>query len=169
VPSERRRGLDQPTEPRRRVPRPAYDAETFGRASERIARTFGTATYLMIQTVFVIVWISYNVVVVTSDQFDPYPFILLNLAFSTQAAYAAPLILLAQNRQADRDRVEYEQDRARDERSVADMQFLAREVADIRIALGDVATRDFVRSELRDLLEDLLAEQRENPEPRRAT
>lgn len=169
MPSERRRGLDQPTEPRRRVPRPAYDAETFGRASERIARTFGTATYLMIQTVFVIVWISYNVVVVTSDQFDPYPFILLNLAFSTQAAYAAPLILLAQNRQADRDRVEYEQDRARDERSVADMQFLAREVADIRIALGDVATRDFVRSELRDLLEDLLAEQRENPEPRRAT
>jgi uncharacterized membrane protein len=169
VPSERRRGLDQPTEPRRRVPRPAYDAETFGRASERIARTFGTATYLMIQTVFVIVWISYNVVVVTSDQFDPYPFILLNLAFSTQAAYAAPLILLAQNRQADRDRVEYEQDRARDERSVADMQFLAREVADIRIALGDLATRDFVRSELRDLLEDLLAEQRENPEPRRAT
>jgi uncharacterized membrane protein len=169
VPSERRRGLDQPTEPRRRVPRPAYDAETFGRASERIARTFGTATYLMIQTVFVIVWISYNVVVVTSDQFDPYPFILLNLAFSTQAAYAAPLILLAQNRQADRDRVEYEQDRARDERSVADMQFLAREVADIRIALGDLATRDVVRSELRDLLEDLLAEQRENPEPRRAT
>ncbi len=105
----------------------------------------------------------------TSEQFDPYPFILLNLAFSTQAAYAAPLILLAQNRQADRDRVQYEQDRARDERSVADTQFLAREVADIRIALGDVATRDFVRSELRDLLEDLLAEQRENPEPRRAT
>lgn len=163
--SERRRGLDQPALPRRRVPRPDVDAETFGRASERIARTFGTATYLMIQTVFVIVWISYNVVVVTSDQFDPYPFILLNLAFSTQAAYAAPLILLAQNRQADRDRVEYEQDRARDERSVADMQFLAREVADIRIALGDLATRDFVRSELRDLLDDLLAEHRDNPEP----
>ncbi len=167
--SERRRGLDQPALPRRRVPRPDVDAETFGRASERIARTFGTATYLMVQTVFVIVWISYNVVVVTSDQFDPYPFILLNLAFSTQAAYAAPLILLAQNRQADRDRVQYEQDRARDERSVADMQFLAREVADIRIALGDLATRDFVRSELRDLLDDLLTEHRDNPEPKGAT
>lgn len=166
--SERRRGLDQPALPRRRVPRPDVDAETFGRASERIARTFGTATYLMIQTVFVIVWISYNVVVVTSDQFDPYPFILLNLAFSTQAAYAAPLILLAQNRQADRDRVQYEQDRARDERSVADMQFLAREVADIRIALGDLATRDFVRSELRDLLDDLLTEHRDSQEPRGA-
>ncbi|HEY5184238.1 MAG TPA: DUF1003 domain-containing protein [Actinomycetes bacterium] len=166
--SERRRGLDQPTLPRRRVPRPDVDAETFGRASERIARTFGTATYLMVQTVFVIVWISYNVVVVTSDQFDPYPFILLNLAFSTQAAYAAPLILLAQNRQADRDRVQYEQDRTRDERSVADMQFLAREVADIRIGLGDLATRDFVRSELRDLLDELLVEHRDSPEPRRA-
>jgi uncharacterized membrane protein len=165
---ERRRGLDQPTVPRRRVPRPAYDPETFGRASERIARTFGTATYLMIQTVFVIVWISYNVVVIKTDKFDPYPFILLNLAFSTQAAYAAPLILLAQNRQADRDRVQYEQDRTRDERSVADMQFLAREVADIRIALGDIATRDFVRSELRDLLDDLLAEPRDSPEPKRA-
>ena len=167
--SERRRGLDQPALPRRRVPRPDVDAESFGRASERIARTFGTATYLIIQTAIVIVWIGYNVSVATSEQFDPYPFILLNLAFSTQAAYAAPLILLAQNRQADRDRIQYEQDRARDERSVADTQFLAREVADIRIALGDVATRDFIRSELRDLLEDLLAEQRENPEPRRAT
>jgi uncharacterized membrane protein len=165
---ERRRGLDQPTEPRRRVPRPEYDPETFGRASERIARTFGTATYLMVQTVFVVVWITYNVVVVTQDKFDPYPFILLNLAFSTQAAYAAPLILLAQNRQADRDRVQYEQDRTRDERAAADTQFLAREVADIRIALGEVATRDFVRSELRDLLDDLLTQEREHPEPRRA-
>jgi uncharacterized membrane protein len=165
---ERRRGLDQPALPRRRVPRPAYDPETFGRASERIARTFGTATYLMVQTIFVAVWIAYNVVAIRADRFDPYPFILLNLAFSTQAAYAAPLILLAQNRQADRDRVQYEQDRNRDERSVADMQFLAREVADIRIALGEVATRDFVRSELRDLLEDLLAEQRDEVEPKGA-
>lgn len=156
--------LDQPAVPHRGVRRPAYDPESFGRASERIARTFGTATYLVIQTAIVVVWIAYNVTVATSDQFDPYPFILLNLAFSTQAAYAAPLILLAQNRQADRDRVQYEQDRARDERSVEDMRFLAREVADIRIALGDVATRDFVRSELRDLLEELLAQEREERE-----
>jgi uncharacterized membrane protein len=167
VARERRAGLDQPAVPHRRVRAPAYDPESFGRASERIARTFGTATYLIIQTAIVVVWIGYNVSVAASEQFDPYPFILLNLAFSTQAAYAAPLILLAQNRQADRDRVQYEQDRARDERSVEDMRFLAREVADIRIALGDVATRDFIRSELRDLLDDLLAE-RDDPERHRA-
>ncbi|MBX6371523.1 MAG: DUF1003 domain-containing protein [Acidothermus sp.] len=87
--------------------------------------------------------------------FDPYPFILLNLFFSTQASYAAPLILLAQNRQADRDRVQVEEDRARSERNIADTEYLTREVAAIRIALGDVATRDFVRDELRRLLEEL--------------
>ena len=87
--------------------------------------------------------------------FDPYPFILLNLAFSTQAAYAAPLILLAQNRQDDRDRVQIEQDRQRAERNLADTEYLAREVAALRIAMREVVTRDFLRSELRDLLEDL--------------
>ena len=147
--------LDTPRGVRRR-PRLSYDPESFGRISESIARTFGTATYLVIQTVVVIAWITYNVWAVHADRFDPYPFILLNLAFSTQAAYAAPLILLAQNRQADRDRVQYEQDREQDERNVADTEYLTREVAALRIALGEVATRDFVRSELRDLLDKLL-------------
>jgi uncharacterized membrane protein len=115
--------------------------------SERIARYFGTARYLAIQTVFVIAWLAFNVAAVTL-RFDPYPFILLNLAFSTQAAYAAPLILLAQNRQADRDRIQAEADRARDDRTIADTEYLAREIAAIRIAMGELVTRDFLRSEL---------------------
>ena len=158
----RRAGLDQPGEHRRRVPTPNVDPESFGRVSESIARYFGTARYIVIQTVIVTVWIIYNVwaVATGSWHFDPYPFILLNLAFSLQAAYAAPLILLAQNRQADRDRVQYEQDRGREERSVADTEYLVREVAALRIALGEVATRDFLRSELRDLLEELDAADR---------
>jgi uncharacterized membrane protein len=126
---------------------PKIDAETFGAWSESIARYFGTARYLAIQTVLVIAWITFNVVAVNL-RFDKYPFILLNLAFSTQAAYAAPLILLAQNRQADRDRIQADADRARDERSIADTEYLAREIASIRIALGDVVTRDYLRSEL---------------------
>jgi uncharacterized membrane protein len=126
---------------------PRIDADALGEASERIARYFGTARYLAIQTVFVIAWIAFNVAAVTL-RFDPYPFILLNLAFSTQAAYAAPLILLAQNRQADRDRIQAEADRARDDRTIADTEYLAREIAAIRIAMGELVTRDFLRSEL---------------------
>ncbi len=126
---------------------PRIDADAFGEVSERIARYFGTARYLAIQTVFVIAWIAFNVAAVTL-RFDPYPFILLNLAFSTQAAYAAPLILLAQNRQADRDRIQAEADRARDDRTIADTEYLAREIAAIRIAMGELVTRDFLRSEL---------------------
>lgn len=97
--------------------------------------------------------------------FDPYPFILLNLFFSTQASYAAPLILLAQNRQADRDRVQIEEDRARNERSIADTEYLTREVASLRVGIGEVATRDFVRGELQRLLEEL--DERRDGEPRR--
>lgn len=138
--------LDQPREPRG-IHRPRINADAFGEWSERIARYFGTARYLAIQTIFVVVWIIFNVAAI-SLRFDPYPFILLNLAFSTQAAYAAPLILLAQNRQADRDRIQSEADRARDERAIADTEYLAREIASIRMALGEVATRDFLRSEL---------------------
>jgi uncharacterized membrane protein len=93
------------------------------------------------------VWIAFNIAAI-SLRFDPYPFILLNLAFSTQAAYAAPLILLAQNRQADRDRIQYESDRAEARESKADLEYVARELASIRMALGEVATRDFLRSEL---------------------
>jgi uncharacterized membrane protein len=147
--TEPRRRLDQPRAPRGIRP-PKIDPEAFGAASESIARYFGTARYLAIQTVLVIVWIIFNIVAVTL-RFDPYPFILLNLAFSTQAAYAAPLILLAQNRQANRDRIQAEADRARDERAIADAEYLAREIASIRIALGDVVTRDYLRSELAKL------------------
>jgi len=128
--------------------------DAVGQFAEGIARFLGTGRFLAVQTIIVIVWIALNVFAVTL-RWDPYPFILLNLAFSTQAAYAAPLILLAQNRQADRDRFALEQDRSRDERNLADTEFLTREVAALRIAMRDQATRDFVRSELRDLLEEM--------------
>jgi uncharacterized membrane protein len=118
-----------------------YDPEAFGRFSEGIARFLGTARFLVAQTVLVAVWISINAVA-AKLRWDPYPFILLNLAFSTQAAYAAPLILLAQNRQADRDREEVERDREVNARALADTEFLARELASIRLALADVVTND---------------------------
>ncbi|WP_242676640.1 DUF1003 domain-containing protein [Rhodococcus sp. ABRD24] len=127
-----------------------FDVEAVGRVSETIARFLGTGRYLMIQTVIVIVWIALNISAV-SLQWDPYPFILLNLAFSTQAAYAAPLILLAQNRQENRDRVSLEEDRARAEQTKADTEFLARELAALRLAVGEVATRDYLRRELDDI------------------
>ena len=134
-----------------RVVTPRVDAEAVGQATESVARFFGTGTYLLIQTVVVVVWIIVNVAAVTL-RFDPYPFILLNLAFSTQAAYAAPLILLAQNRQENRDRVTVEEDRRRAEETKADTEYLARELAALRLAIGDVAkTRDYVRRELEDL------------------
>ena len=123
-----------------------------GRSGERAARFLGTGRYLAIQTGIVIVWIFLNVAAL-SLQWDPYPFILLNLAFSTQAAYAAPLILLAQNRQDDRDRVSLEEDRARAQQTKADTEFLARELASLRIAVGEVATRDYLRRELEEIRE----------------
>ena len=116
-----------------------YDPEAFGRFSEAIARLLGTARFLVAQTVLVAAWILLNAVA-AAVRWDPYPFILLNLAFSTQAAYAAPLILLAQNRQADRDRLAAERDRDLAARSLADTEFLARELAAIRIALADAVT-----------------------------
>ncbi len=116
-----------------------YDPEAFGRFSETLARTLGTARYLVIQTVVVAAWITVNVVA-AALRFDPYPFILLNLAFSTQAAYAAPLILLAQNRQDARDRVQTERDRAVAARTQADTEYLARELASIRLALAELPT-----------------------------
>jgi uncharacterized membrane protein len=118
-----------------------YDPEAFGRFSEGIARYFGTARFLVIQSVIVVIWITLNAIS-WSRRWDPYPFILLNLAFSTQAAYAAPLILLAQNRQEVRDRAQAEQDRAVTARTQADAEFLAREIASIRLALADVVTGD---------------------------
>ncbi len=146
------RRLDQPSVGRRRL---EVDPERFARVSERVARFLGTGRYLAIQTVLVIIWITLNLVLVGVYRWDPYPFILLNLAFSTQAAYAAPLILLAQNRQDDRDRVALEEDRSRAERTKADTEYLARELAALRIALGDVATRDYLRGELDRIAERL--------------
>lgn len=116
-----------------------YDPEAFGRFSESIARTFGTARFLVVQTVLVVAWIGVNVFAARL-RWDPYPFILLNLAFSTQAAYAAPLILLAQNRQEARDREETQRDREQAARALADTEFMARELASIRLALADVVT-----------------------------
>ena len=118
-----------------------YDPEAFGRFSEAIARTLGTARFLVIQTVVVVFWIALNVIG-WFGKWDPYPFILLNLAFSTQAAYAAPLILLAESRQAERDRVEQEQDRLVNARVQADTDFLAREIATVRLSLSDVVTTE---------------------------
>jgi uncharacterized membrane protein len=148
--------LDQPRETRRvLLPRPTLSQETFGRWSETFARFMGTARFLMAMSVVVVFWVVWNVATSNGLRFDEYPFIFLTLMLSLQASYAAPLILLAQNRQADRDRVGLEQDRARDERNLADTEFLTREVAALRLAMGDAATRDFVRSELRSLLDEL--------------
>ncbi|UMB70921.1 DUF1003 domain-containing protein [Mycobacterium paraterrae] len=136
-----------------RLPSPRLDSEAVGNFTEAIARFFGTGSYLLIQTIVVTVWIMLNVFAV-GMRWDPYPFILLNLAFSTQAAYAAPLILLAQNRQENRDRVALEQDRRRAEETKADTEYLARELAALRLAIGDVAkTREHLRRELEDLHE----------------
>jgi uncharacterized membrane protein len=151
--------LDVPLELRRAVlPTPQVDPEFFGRGSERFARFMGTARFIAYMTVFVGIWLAWNTFAPEKWQFDPRAlnYTLLTLILSLQASYAAPLILLAQNRQADRDRVAFEQDRQRAERNLADTEYLTREVAALRIALRDVATRDFVRSELRDLLEELL-------------
>ncbi len=150
-PSARRR-LDTPLTSRRFTIN--VDPEAVGRFSESIARFLGTGRYLAVQTILVIIWIAINLFAV-SLQWDPYPFILLNLAFSTQAAYAAPLILLAQNRQENRDRVSLEEDRRRAERTKADTEYLARELAALRLAVGEVATRDYLRRELEELHEKL--------------
>jgi uncharacterized membrane protein len=134
-----------------RVVTPRVDPEAVGQVTESVARFFGTGRYLLLQTLVVVAWIVLNVSVI-SMRWDPYPFILLNLAFSTQAAYAAPLILLAQNRQENRDRVALEEDRRRAAETKADTEYLARELAALRLAIGDVAkTRDYLRRELEDL------------------
>ncbi|WP_440068472.1 DUF1003 domain-containing protein [Streptosporangium sp. OZ121] len=146
--------LDQPRQPGLRL-RPHYDPEAFGRLSERIARFLGTARFLVYMTGFVALWVLWNVFAPQSLKFDPYPFIFLTLILSLQASYAAPLILLAQNRQDDRDRVQNEHDRRAAERNQADLDYLTREIAALRMALGEVATRDYIRSELQRLQEDL--------------
>jgi uncharacterized membrane protein len=153
------RRLDQPRSSRARF---EVDPDWFPRLSERIARFLGTGRFLAIQSVIVLVWIALNLTAV-AWRWDPYPFILLNLAFSTQAAYAAPLILLAQNRQDDRDRVSLEEDRTRAARTKADTEYLARELAALRIAVGEMTTRDYLRSEL-DKLADRINAGKTHPE-----
>lgn len=159
--------LDQPREAGRRKWRAkGVDQERFGIVAERFARWMGTPQFLIYMSVFVTVWLGWNTFMPEGFQFDPRSlnYTLLTLILSLQASYAAPLILLAQNRQDDRDRVGLEQDRDRDERSLADTEYLTREVAALRIAMRDVATRDYLRSELRELLEEIREEMREDAE-----
>jgi uncharacterized membrane protein len=142
-----------------------YDADAFGRFAEAMARFLGTGRFIVGQTVFVIGWIILNAVGFV-HHWDPYPFILLNLAFSTQAAYAAPLILLAQNRQDDRDRANIERDREVAARTQDDTEFLARELAAVRLALADVVTTQDLEDSM-SRLEKLIADQQPGtaPEP----
>ena len=155
-PRRRLSGLDQPR--KRGVSlRDAYDPERFGRVSEKVARYIGSWAFIAWMTAVVLSWVLWNTLGPEDLRPDFFPFIFLTLLLSLQASYAAPLILLAQNRQTDRDRVQYQEDRQRTERLLADSDYLARELASIRLALGEVATRDYVRGELRDLVEDLAA------------
>lgn len=142
------------------------DPDAFGQVSEGIARFIGTPRFLIYMTVFCAAWLGWNTLAPEAMQFDPRAlnFTLLTLMLSLQASYSAPLILLAQERQADRDRVSAEQDRVRGERNLADTEYLAREMAALRLALNDVATRDFVRGELRNLMEELRQERDEQDE-----
>lgn len=144
----------------------ASKSDTSGRVAEAIARFSGTPTFLIWLTVFVFVWMAWNSWGPESLRFDKASlgFTALTLMLSLQASYSAPLILLAQNRQDDRDRVTAEQDRQRAESNLQDTEFLTREIASLRLAMNDVATRDFVRSELRDVMEEILAEERRSRE-----
>jgi uncharacterized membrane protein len=137
------------------LPRLRMDRDAFGSFAESFARWMGTATFLIWMTVLIIAWVIYNVTAPRDAAIDPFPFLFLTLALSLQASYAAPLILLAQNRQEARDRVSLEHDREVSAQSRADMDFLAREIASLRMRMNDIATRDFIRSELRELLEEL--------------
>jgi len=131
-------------------------AEAFGRWSEKFARFLGTATFLVFMTAFVFFWIIWNSLAPEDLKFDHYPFIFLTLLLSLQASYAAPLILLAQNRQADRDRIQGNEDRERDERNMADTQYLTRELASLRTALSEVTTRDNLHTQLKDAIEEIV-------------
>ena len=164
-----RRGprLDQPLE-RGRSLRPTVDSETAGRVSERVARFLGSWRFLGYMTFAVVSWLAWNVAAPSEFRIDAFPFLFLTLVLSLQASYAAPLILLAQNRQADRDRVQFQEDRERTERLLADSDYLTREIASLRIALGEVVTRDYLRGEIRDLLEEFKelqnADKKDDPE-----
>jgi uncharacterized membrane protein len=145
--------LDQPLL-RTRSLRPTVDSDTAGRVSERVARFLGSWRFLGYMTFVVFSWLLWNIFAPGEFRIDAFPFLFLTLALSLQASYAAPLILLAQNRQADRDRVRFQEDREQTERLLADTDFLTREIASLRLALGEVVTRDYLRGEIRDLLEE---------------
>jgi uncharacterized membrane protein len=148
----------------------SIDSDRFGRFTEAFARAMGTPWFLVGMTIFCLIWLGYNTWAPKTLQFDPRAlnFTLLTLILSLQASYAAPMILLAQNRQDDRDRVQIEQDRQRAERNLADTEYLAREVVALRLAVRDMASKEFIRSELRALLEELdrdRSERNDTPEP----
>mgnify|MGYP000011408340 CR=1 FL=1 len=152
----RNNGLDTPRSKSRTL-RPNYDPETFGRLSESFARFLGTARFLVYMTIFVATWVIWNTVAPSNLRWDDFPFIFLTLILSLQASYAAPLILLAQNRQADRDRIQGNEDREREERNIADTEYLTRELASLRTALGEVTTRDYLHSEISDAIEEIVS------------
>ena len=147
--------LNTPGRERRWLPRVRMDSEVFGSFAEGFARFMGTASFLLWMSVIIIAWLVWNTFGPELLHFDPYPWLFLTLVLSLQASYAAPLILLAQNRQEARERVSIEHDREVAAQARADTDFLAREIASMRMRIGDLATRDFIRSELRDLLEEL--------------
>ncbi|MDR6938650.1 DUF1003 domain-containing protein [Arcanobacterium hippocoleae] len=150
--------FDKPLDKRaRKLKKARFDSEVSGIASERIARFTGTPQFLIYLTVFVIVWIAWNTLAPDHLQFDSAAlgFTALTLMLSLQASYSAPLILLAQNRQDDRDRVTAQRDRQVAAQNLADTEYLTREIASLRLGLGEVATRDFIRSELREVLENI--------------
>lgn len=153
-PTRRSSGIDQPME-RGLSLRGSYNSERFGAVSENVARYIGSWAFIAWMSVAITVWVLINTIGPEAWHVDPFPFIFLTLLLSLQASYAAPLILLAQNRQSDRDRVQYQEDRLRTERLLADSDYLAREIAALRLALGEVATRDYIRGELRDMVADL--------------
>lgn len=158
--------LNTPGRQRRLLPRVKLSPDAFGEFAEGFARFMGTARFLIWMTVFIVAWILWNVFGPDGMRPDEFPFIFLTLVLSLQASYAAPLILLAQNRQEARDRVSLETDRQVAAQSRADMDFLARELASLRMRINDMPTRDFIRSELRDLAEDLRDEPDQQPQPR---
>lgn len=156
--------LDTPLSGRQRIlPKFSPNPDAFGHATEGFARFMGTPTFLVYMTIFCVFWLIWNTFAPKDWQFDSQAlgYTLLTLMLSLQASYAAPLLLLAQNRQDDRDRVSLQQDRQRAERNLSDTEYLTRELASLRIALREVATRDYVRTELRSLLEDMLEAQEE--------
>jgi uncharacterized membrane protein len=130
-----------------------YDPDAFGSFSESIARFLGRGRYLVNQSIVVVTWVIVNIY--KPLQFDGYPFMFLTLILSLQASYAAPLILLAQNRQEDRDNEQLERDRGLAARTQADTEYLARELAGVRLVLADLVTMEDLREQTDAITEAL--------------